>query len=840
MTLNVKLTRTLRRKHAVTRLALVVMLKINRQIYSITLIAALFIGLLWLLIPHHPVSAQTPNPTTAATSPAGSNNDRKVIRVGGSSINPPFEYLDNGQPAGFNIDLIQAVSREMGFDIKVTLTTPEQARQDLLDGKLDMLAGMAYSTNRDSQFDFSIPITYTSFNLYVRSDSGANSLEDVRGKEIIVQSGTAAHDYLVEERFTSKIVLVNDHADAIRLLSQNEYDGAILNRIQAEYLIGQMGVTNIRRVSTDLFELKFAFAVAEGNRELLAKLNEGLYSVNSTGELQDIQEKWFGVYQKKSTWETLRPLIIGLSAALALLIASLIITWSLRRRVQVSTRELRKSENHYRLLVDNLAEGVMVTSNGKIIFSNTRAADIFGYQLEEITGKPVNFLIHPEDAAVIIDRNQRREKGEDVLSDYSLRVVTRSREVRWINVHVVLIEWEGKPATLVMITDTTENRRAEDQIQQQLKQMAALRAVDMAITASMDLPLTLRVLLEQVTSQLNVDAASVLLLEEDSQLLAYAAGQGFTTNAIREVRLQMGHGFAGQAALQRKLLRVDNLTDRSDGFHPPHWVTSEGFVAYIGVPLITKGVVTGVLEIFQRSPLGADPAWMNFLEAIANQAAIAIDNARLLKDLQTANLELTLAYDATIEGWAHALELRDGETEGHSHRVAALTVALASEMGLSGEDLLHIRRGALLHDIGKMAIPDEILKKQDRLTDEEWEIMRKHPIYSVQMLEPIDFLRPALSIPQAHHEWWDGSGYPRKLIGEEIPLAARIFAVIDVWDALIYSRRYREKWEKDKVKEYLLSLSAKQFDPSIVSIFLTFIENNGNGLADGEPEIPIN
>lgn len=812
------------------------MLKINRQYYLISLIAALFIGPLWLLTPHHPASAQTPNPTTAAASPAGSNNQNQVIRVGGSSINPPFEYLENGQPAGFNIDLIQAVSREMGFDIEITLTTPEQARQNLLDGKLDMLAGIAYSTNRDSQFDFSIPITYTSFNLFVRGDSGVSSLEDVRGKEIIVQSGTAAQEYLVEERFTSKIVLVNDHADAIRLLSQNQYDGAILNRIQAEYLIGQMGVTNIRRVSTDLFELKFAFAVAEGNRELLAKLNEGLYSVNSTGELQDIQEKWFGVFQKKSTWETLRPLILGLGTALALLIISLMFAWSLRRQVQVRTRELRKSENHYRLLVDNLAEGVMVSSSGKIMFSNSRAADIFGYQLEEITGKPINFLIHPEDAAAIIDRNQRREKGEDVPSDFSLRVVTRSREVRWVNLHAVLIEWEVKPATLVMITDTTESRRAEDQIQQQLKQMAALRAVDMAITASMDLPLTLRVLLEQVTSQLNVDAAGVLLLEEDSQLLAYAAGQGFFTNAIREVRLQIGHGFAGQAALQRKLLRVDNLAEQSDSSFPPSWLALEGFVAYIGVPLITKGAVTGVLEIFQRSPLDADTAWMNFLEAIANHAAIAIDNARLLKDLQTANLELTLAYDATIEGWAHALELRDGETEGHSHRVAAMTVALAGEMGLNGEDLLHIRRGALLHDIGKMAIPDEILKKQDRLTDEEWEIMRKHPVYSVQMLEQIDFLRPALSIPQAHHEWWDGSGYPRKLIGDEIPLAARIFAVIDVWDALIYSRRYREKWEKDKVKEYLLSLSGKQFDPSIVTKFLTFIENNGNGLADGEPE----
>ena len=157
-------------------------------------------------------------------------------------------------------------------------------------------------------------------------------------------------------------------------------------------------------------------------------------------------------------------------------------------------------------------------------------------------------------------------------------------------------------------------------------------------------------------------------------------------------------------------------------------------------------------------------------------------------------------------------------------------------MGLHGEDLLHIRRGSLLHDIGKMAIPDSILKKQDNLTEMDWEIMRKHPIYSVEMLSSIDFLRPALNIPQSHHEWWDGSGYPHKLKGEEIPLPARIFAVVDVWDALIYNRRYRKGWKKEKVIQHITALGGKQFDPRVVSVFLTFIEDRSDGLADGEPE----
>ncbi len=817
--------------------------RLQKQVLLLFLSALVAGCAIWLSTGQSRVNAQTPSPIQTPLPAAASSSGKPVVRVGGSATNPPYDYLENNQPVGFAIDMVKAVAREMGFEVEFVLTNSQQSRQDLLDGKVDMLAGLAYSTNRDAALDFSVPITYTTFDLYVRSNSPVHTLEDVRGKEIIVISNSVVHEYLVNERFTSRIVQVNDPADAIRLLSQNSYDGTILSRIQADYLISTLDVTNLRRVEVDLITRKYAIAVAEGNRELLAKLNEGLYTLNTTGELHDIQEKWFGVYEEKTTWIAMRPYVIGLGAALILLAATLIWSWSLRRQIQIRTRELRRSENQYRLLVDNATEGVIVSCGDQFVFANSRAAEIFGFSVNELIGMNVRDSIYPDDVGTVMDRYQRRLKGEDTLSHYPFRIVTRTRELRWVNVNSVLIEWEGQPATLDMFMDSTDSRRAEEQIQQQLKHMAALRAVDMAITASMDLPLTLRVLLEQVTAQLSVDAAAVLLLEENTQQLAYAAGQGFLTNTIRDVRLQIGRGFSGRVAMQRKLLRVDDLTDSVDGIFPPRWVKAERFVAYIGVPLITKGEVQGVLEIFQRSPLGSDPAWMNFLESIANQAAIAIDNARLVKDLQTANLDLTLAYDATIEGWARALELRDGETEGHSHRVAALTVALASEMGLRGEDLLHIRRGSLLHDIGKMAIPDSILKKQDNLTERDWEIMRKHPIYSVEMLSSIDFLRPALSVPQSHHEWWDGTGYPRKLKGEEIPLPARIFAVVDVWDALIYNRRYRKGWEKEKVIQHIRALSGKQFDPRVVAAFLTFIETYNDGLADGEPdsesELPI-
>jgi putative nucleotidyltransferase with HDIG domain len=188
--------------------------------------------------------------------------------------------------------------------------------------------------------------------------------------------------------------------------------------------------------------------------------------------------------------------------------------------------------------------------------------------------------------------------------------------------------------------------------------------------------------------------------------------------------------------------------------------------------------------------------------------------------IRSSEQALQQSYDATLQGWVHALDLRDKETEGHTLRVTELTLRLAREIGISESELEHVRRGALLHDIGKIGVPDRILLKPDPLTDAEWEIMRKHPVYVYELLSPIIYLRPALDIPHYHHERWDGTGYPNGLIGEQIPLAARIFAVVDVWDALQFDRPYRKGWPKQQMREYIQEQSGKQFDPHIVEIFL--------------------
>jgi putative nucleotidyltransferase with HDIG domain len=373
---------------------------------------------------------------------------------------------------------------------------------------------------------------------------------------------------------------------------------------------------------------------------------------------------------------------------------------------------------------------------------------------------------------------------------------------------------------VVTFADITERKCAEEKIQRHLEHLAALVEIVRAINFSFDLNLSLSTLLSHVVVQLGVDAADVLLFNHTSQALEFVAGRGFHSKDIEHSRHRFGEGYAGRVAQDRTVVHIPDLMQEHGGNLPGKVLVGEEFVSYLGVPLIAKGQIKGVLEVFRRSSFTPDEEWLDFLKALADQAAIAIDNSTLFDKLQRSNTELALAYDATIEGWSHALDLRDNETEGHTQRVAGLTVKLARVFGMSEEELVQIRWGALLHDIGKMGIPDEILLKKDALTEEEWAVMKKHPTFAYEMLAPIRYLRSALEIPYSHHEKWDGTGYPLGLKGDQIPLAARIFAVVDVWDALRSDRNYRISWPVEKVLDHIRSLAGTHLDPHVVTVCL--------------------
>jgi PAS domain S-box-containing protein/putative nucleotidyltransferase with HDIG domain len=366
--------------------------------------------------------------------------------------------------------------------------------------------------------------------------------------------------------------------------------------------------------------------------------------------------------------------------------------------------------------------------------------------------------------------------------------------------------------------------RLREQTTRRLNQLQALHLIDRAISSSFDLRPILNTVISHTISQLKVDAVDVLLYHPHLQTLEYIAGQGFHTRAIEHTVAHFGEGNAGHAAFERRTIYISDLQNPETNFMRASLLAGEGFVEYYGVPLIAKGEIKGVMEIFDRTTSTRDPDWLNFLETLAGQAAITIDQTQLFENLQRANYELITAYDATIEGWARAMDLRDKETENHTRRVTDLTLSLARRLGISDAEMLHIRRGALLHDIGKMGVPDKILLKGGKLTAKEWNIMRQHPQFAYEMLQPITYLKRSLEIPYCHHEKWDGTGYPRGLKGEQIPLVARIFAVVDVWDAITSERPYRIGWSKSKALKYIREQSGKHFDPKVVDAFLEMIE----------------
>ncbi len=359
-----------------------------------------------------------------------------------------------------------------------------------------------------------------------------------------------------------------------------------------------------------------------------------------------------------------------------------------------------------------------------------------------------------------------------------------------------------------------------------LKRLEALHEIDRIITSSVELSFSIKQILQIVVSQLEIDAASLLLYDPKSLMFNTVNTVGLHNNSHNQNNHQVGIGPAAKVALERQIVVINNQDEFKNLFSNASSLIKEGFTAYAGVPLIAKGEIKGVLELFQRSSLQTNNEWKGFLQTLANQLAIAIDNSQMFENLQKSHMELTLSYDATIEGWAKTLELKDQETQGHSERVTLMTVKLARELGMSEEELIHVRRGAILHDVGKIGIPDKILQKPSQLTEDEMAVMREHPTLAYNVLSESVFLEKALDIPYSHHEKWDGTGYPRGIKEMEIPLAARVFAIIDVYDALRSNRPYRKAWSKRKTVKYINEQSGIHFDPRVVEVFLELVDTD--------------
>ena len=392
----------------------------------------------------------------------------------------------------------------------------------------------------------------------------------------------------------------------------------------------------------------------------------------------------------------------------------------------------------------------------------------------------------------------------------------------------------GNPIVSAAIQDVTRVsktiQKLEQNVQEHLQirqsQLGALMGIGHAINSSLGLERVLEEVMDTLIALMRAERGFLMLRESNGELKVRMA-RGITQMNMDEEILKVSNSIMRKVAASGESILTTNAQQ------DPRFVNQVSVAAYqlrsiFCAPLKIKNDLIGVIYVDNRAHAGIfRESDLVLINAFADQAAVAIDNARLFEDLkrsnfqlEAANLELEIAYQATLDGWVRALDMRDKETEGHTKRVTVLTERLARAMGVNGDELVHVTRGALLHDIGKMAIPDGILLKPGQLTDDERKLIQKHPVYAYEMLSPIEFLRPALDIPYCHHEKWDGSGYPRGLRGEDIPFAARIFPVIDVWDALTSDRPYRKGLPQNVVLEHIQADSGKHFDPRVVNAFM--------------------
>jgi PAS domain S-box-containing protein len=488
-----------------------------------------------------------------------------------------------------------------------------------------------------------------------------------------------------------------------------------------------------------------------------------------------------------------------------------------RKRTETA---LIESENRYRSVVNQAREGIMlVDEDGYIVTWNRALEKITDFAAQDMLGCyvwDVHGLFFSEEQIQKYSYDDYRtmmlnflKTGQSPLANQTFERTykhpTGSQKI--VEGHVSAIHTDKGFILVVVIQDITGSKNLEINLQRYANRMEILHKIDQSILASHS-P-------EQIANS-TLRGLEFLISDADVEIVQFE----LPTHQISRLastcdKLQFGDYKPIDWALVEELrhgnpLLIKKYCERDE-------------LSLLSIPLQIKGELIGAINLFGDAATIHTMDNILITREIADQIGIAIQQSQMQAEASNAKENLLIAYDTTIEGWAKALEMRDMETEGHSQRVVDMTLAIAVRMGFEGEELVHIRRGALLHDIGKMGIPDSILRKPNPLDVAEWEIMRQHTQLAYDLLSSIEFLQPALAIPYYHHEQWNGGGYPRGLRGEEIPLEARIFAIVDVWDALTNERVYRNALSKEQTIEYIKDNAGLHFDPKVVDVFLKYL-----------------
>jgi PAS domain S-box-containing protein len=595
-----------------------------------------------------------------ARTPIAKLNKQLIVRSDHNC--PPYEFFEKAEPSGFNIELIKAVAETMGLDIKIVLGPWKEVRADLENGRIDVIAGMFYSEERDKVVDFSIPHSVVSFDLFVQKGSPIRSLADARDKKIVAQEGGIMHDFLKKENISAHIITVKDASEVLTLLASGQYDCGIMNKMQGHYFLNKFKLLNIKPVGVDMLPREYCFAVTEGNDILRSKLNEGLNILKSTGRYKEIYDKWLGVYEDKAIRETLKYCIFAIILIAVLLTLSLLWSWTLKKQVKVRTKELRNNEQKYRSIFDNAIEGIFqALPEGRYINVNPAMARMHGFaspeeMVTDITSIGEQLYVNPKDR----ERYRKLIEEHEKLENFEVQVSRKDGTRIWISINSRAVK--DAAGKILFFEGTTEDITPRKQVEESLRQ---------------------------------------------------------------------------------------------------------------------------TLEKLRKSLAG------------------------------------------TIQAMSLTVETKDPYTAGHQRRVSNLARAIAQEMNLSKDVIDNIRMAGVIHDIGKMSVPSEILSKPTKLTDIEMSLIKVHPQSGYDILKDVNLPHPIAEIVFQHHELLDGSGYPRGLKGIEILLEARIICVADVVEAIFSHRPYRPALGIEPALEEIERNKGILYDEKVVEVCLKLFKEKG-------------
>jgi PAS domain S-box-containing protein/putative nucleotidyltransferase with HDIG domain len=682
------------------------------------------------------------------------------IRVVMDNNYPPYSFLDeNGNPEGILIDQWKLWESKTGIKVYISTMEWAKAMQEMEAGKYDVIDTIFFNEERAKIYDFTAPYADIEVPIYFDNNiSGLTDVKSLKGFKVGVKSEDNAADILLKNGI-DQLEYYDSYESMILAAKDKRLRVFVLDKPPAEYFIYKYGLQNQINSSASLYTGQFHRAVKKGDIALLQIVEDGFNRI-APSEYSAIETKWFGNHLLSVFY--IRYVMVGVGLACLIFLLLVLSNRELQRRVNLRTSELNS-------LFSAMPEIVMVLDQeGRCLSIPSTASPVISGYKENILGKalsdwlpnPTSFDVRQNIQSVLSKQTSETLESSIVLND----------QTYWFSWIVSPLD---KNRVLFVGHDFTQWKNTQE--------------------ALLESEQRFRIMFE------NHDVCMMLISPDDGQIIdvnqAAVNFYGYTAEQMREMSIS----------------QINRLPD-VEIYDAINKIVEEKQTKFIFPHRLAAGD-TRTVEI-HSSPVKVNNKKMLF------SIIFDITDRKLAEEGVIAKtLELAEAYDATLEGWSNALELRERETAGHSKRVVEMTLKICRELGVPEDEMIHIQRGALLHDIGKMGVPDNILLKPGSLSPDEWVIMRQHPLYAFRMLSKIPFLERALEIPYSHHERWDGSGYPRGLKGEEIPLSARVFAVVDVWDALISDRPYRPAWSEESALQYVKDNAFVLFDPEIVKIF---------------------